>query len=690
MANIPADYVERVYAGWYGKIIGVRHGANVEGWSYEKIKEKFGEIEGYVFDFKNFAADDDTNGPIFFIRALSDYACSEELTAREMGETVLNYVPDEHGFFWWGGYGVSTEHTAYRNLAAGIDAPMSGSVGLNGPTVAEQIGGQIFIDTWGLVNPGDPARAARFAEKMASVTHGGNGVYGGMFVAACISAAFALRDVRSVIDAGLAVIPADCEYRRMADDVLAYHAAHPENWRDCFAFVKANYGYDRYPGACHIIPNSAVVLLSLLYGGGDFSRAVNICNMCGWDTDCNAANVGCIMGVMVGLEGIAKHWREPINDFLATSSVLGCMNLRDVANDAVYMASLGYRIAGEAFPGKYRELMEGAGPRFSFALPESTHTFRACGSAAFTNIPCGDAYAGRCLRASVTGSGSPVRLYRQTFCRPEDFSDDRYTPSFAPEVFPGQTVALRVRASRPVELRAFAHDIYAGADIYSEPVAVSGWTELRLPLPPSDGCIEKVGVELPAGVSADIDIDWLTYAGPADYTLDFAKAGKVVWNFLYSELGQTSNSKGLWELWEDAAWGTCADHGELFTGSVEFTDYTVTAHIRPQTGREHMVMVRAQGAIRGYFAGFRGDKLAIVKNRRGLTTLAEAPFAWENGRDYDLTVTVEGDRITLAVDGVEMLTAQDTDRPYLNGCYGLAIRSGSRCRAASFDLRCKP
>ena len=38
------------------------------------------------------------------------------------------------------------------------------------------IGGQIFIDTWGLVSPGNPDQAARFAKEAASVTHGGNGI----------------------------------------------------------------------------------------------------------------------------------------------------------------------------------------------------------------------------------------------------------------------------------------------------------------------------------------------------------------------------------------------------------------------------------------------------------------------------------------------------------------------------------
>lgn len=682
---IPNDYPERVYAGWYGKLIGIRHGALVEGWSYEKIAEKFGEVQGYLFDLTRFAADDDSNGPIFFIRALEDYACNESLTPRQMGETVLNYVPDEHGFFWWGGYGKSTEHTAYRNLAQGIPAPLSGSVELNGAAVAEQIGGQIFIEPWGLVNPCDYRRAARFAEKMASVTHGGNGVYGGMFIAACVSAAFGLGDVKEVIRAGLSVIPADCEYRRMADCVLAFHAAHPENWRDCFAYVKENFGYERYPGACHIIPNSAVVLLSLLYGNGSFSDAVNISVMCGWDTDCNAANVGCIMGVLAGLEGIDPAWREQIDDLLVCSSVLGCLNLRDAANDALYMASLGYRVAGERFPAGLKAQMEGTAPKFTFVFPESTHTFRSEGGACtFQNLPGEE---GRFLRAAVGKGGEPVRVYRQTYYTPQDFMDDRYTPSFTPEIFPGQKARFCLRAESPVEIRLFLRDCCSGQVVYGPPVTLGpDWQALELGTGIKEACIDRVGWEVSAPEGAEVDILSLDYVGQPDYVLDFSKSGMAVWNPFYADLSQTSYSKGIWEIVEGAAYGSCADHGELFTGDVSFGDYTVEARIRPQTGQVHLGMIRAQGAMRGYLAGFWGDELVILKNRCGLKRLASVKFPWERGRDYALTLKAEGPRLTVSV-GEAILSVEDREEPYLRGCYGFAAREGSRCRIDWFVVK---
>ena len=117
------EIFDRIYSGFLGKAIGVRLGAPVEPtiWSYERIRNTYGEVTQYLRDFKNFAADDDTNGPVYFIRALRDYGLMA--TAADVGKTWLNYAAEEHGMYWWGGFGNSTEHTAYKNLKAGIPAP---------------------------------------------------------------------------------------------------------------------------------------------------------------------------------------------------------------------------------------------------------------------------------------------------------------------------------------------------------------------------------------------------------------------------------------------------------------------------------------------------------------------------------------------------------------------------------------
>ena len=69
-----------------------------------------------------------------------------------------------------------------------------------------------MIDSWGLVSPGNPEQAAKLAEQAAGVTHGGNGVYGGIYVACCISLAFEEKSIRDILEKALQYIPDDCEY----------------------------------------------------------------------------------------------------------------------------------------------------------------------------------------------------------------------------------------------------------------------------------------------------------------------------------------------------------------------------------------------------------------------------------------------------------------------------------------------
>ena len=171
--QIPNDYLERVYAGVLGKLVGVYLGRPFEGWTYQKIMKELGPIEYYVHDRLNqplVVTDDDVAGTFTFIRALEDYGISPDLTAEDIGKAWLNYIVEERSILWWGGNGNSTEHTAWLNLKKGVPAPASGSIATNGSTVAEQIGAQIFIDGWGMVSPGDPEMAADLAKKAGSVS----------------------------------------------------------------------------------------------------------------------------------------------------------------------------------------------------------------------------------------------------------------------------------------------------------------------------------------------------------------------------------------------------------------------------------------------------------------------------------------------------------------------------------------
>ena len=64
--KIAENYMEKVYAGWLGKIIGIRLGYLLKGWTYQRIRDVFEKCGLTHANYKNFAADDDSNGCCFY------------------------------------------------------------------------------------------------------------------------------------------------------------------------------------------------------------------------------------------------------------------------------------------------------------------------------------------------------------------------------------------------------------------------------------------------------------------------------------------------------------------------------------------------------------------------------------------------------------------------------------------------
>src|SRR5512135_3291661 len=110
---LPVDYLERVYAGVLGKMIGVYLGRPFEGWLHERILAELGEVRTYVHERLGkplIVADDDLSGTFAFVRALADNGNPPGLTASQIGDAWLNYIIEGRTILWWGGMGNSTEH----------------------------------------------------------------------------------------------------------------------------------------------------------------------------------------------------------------------------------------------------------------------------------------------------------------------------------------------------------------------------------------------------------------------------------------------------------------------------------------------------------------------------------------------------------------------------------------------------
>ncbi len=417
------QYLLTTYASWLGKIIGIRLGAPVEGWTSEKIEETYHGKLGYLVDYDIFASDDDSNGPLFFVRSLLD---KSDITAKDIGDTFLAYIQEYMGFFWWGGVGISTEHTAYENLKQGISAPLSGSKETNGIEIAEQIGGQIFSDCWGYVSGGNANQAKDLAIKASSVTHDENGIQGGIFVAVCIALAYEKNDIFDVLNEALTYLDPTMEYYQKVKIIIEYYYNHPDNWKDCLKFIQDNYGYDKYPGVCHIIPNLCVMIMGMCYGENDFSKTLTIINQSGWDTDCNCGNVGSIMGALVGLENIDESWITPINDIVNSSSCIGYLNIQTVSASSKMFAKIAYKLAGIEIDDADK-----------FDLPFATNGFRS------DVMP----YV-KDNKLVVEGN----KVYTYSYYKGEDIYDSRYDPSFSPLVYPGDIIKFNISGNCKVRI----------------------------------------------------------------------------------------------------------------------------------------------------------------------------------------------------------------------------------------------
>ncbi len=701
MSIIPQDYINKIYGGFLGMNVGIRLGAPVEPsiWTYERILNTYGDITGYVKDFINFAADDDANGPVYFLRALYDDTKNGPLKSEHVAKAWLNYTREGVGMFWWGGYGISTEHTTYLNLKKGIPAPKSGSIEQNGKTIAEQIGGQIFIDTWGLVNPNNPKKAADYGEIAAKVSHDGEGVIGARFFCAAISHAFVCSCIEEIINVGLSQIPEESLYNKVAQAVINFYKENPYDFRSCFKMLERDWGYDKYKGNCHIIPNAGVCILSMLYGKGDFNRTVEIATMCGWDTDCNAGNVGTVLGVMNSALDIKDTYLKPINDSIVLSGISGYLNILDIPSYAKEIAILGYNLAKEGVPTWIKESFKEDEIYFDFELQGSTHNFRIS-NPFFCRLKHSDekAFSGNGSLEVLfdrISRGESCKIFYKPFYTREDFSDERYSPVFSPKAYSGETVSMkvyldqwtgneRIGVAPYVRLAKSKKELVQG---YIQPKQ-GEWTEIKFTIPDSEGeSIDEIGILLEGYAPSKFKslgrlfIDDFRIFGKASYSIDFSKQ---MMNF--GCVTPFASNHGAWNIDEDKMMLMSYEPSETYTGNYFAKDYLVSCTVTPLNGETHFIALRAQGAMRGYHMGFDGKgNVSLYINDFGYKKLAQFNFQWELNREYEFKACCERNKISFFINKQEIFTYVDDSFSY--GMFGFSTLSLGRMAISNIHFK---
>lgn len=252
--------------------------------------------------------DDDTNYTVLSQLIIEKYG--KDFTSQNVLDMWISKQPICNYF--------TAERIAFKNYINGYSAPTSA---IYKNPYREWIGAQIRGDYFGYINPGNPEKAADMAWRDARISHIKNGIYGEMWASAMIACAATTSNVADIIKGGLGQIP---KTSRLYEEI--YDVLNDFNNKISFEKVieKIHKKFDEYSdhGWCHTISNAKIVAAALLYGHGDYSKSICMAVQSGFDTDCNGATVGSVLGMSNGIDSIDSYWYAPVNGKLKTS-ILG-------------------------------------------------------------------------------------------------------------------------------------------------------------------------------------------------------------------------------------------------------------------------------------------------------------------------------------------------------------------------------
>lgn len=326
--RLPADYHKRLRGAFYGRMAGCTLGAMLEFQSVDCMQnwaEHFGDewppvdywqhpmmdpqASHYITGKKNdltrsgmnaVPPDDDTIYTLMGLLIMEQYGI--DFTKENMADTYKRYLPlgeelpfGKRGCFWG-------ERIMLRNLLKGISVEEAGLI--RNPNL-QNIAAWTRADSYGYVCPGWPEKAAELAWRDASTNHRRNGVYGSMFMAATISAAFVVDSAEEAVRIGLTEIPENCLF---AEGVRWALEQRFTNFREAYDLTWARYS-GMFNGSA--ITNALHVVMGLMIGQRDFTKVIGETIAMSGDNDCTGATSGSIVGALIGIDQIPENWTKP-------------------------------------------------------------------------------------------------------------------------------------------------------------------------------------------------------------------------------------------------------------------------------------------------------------------------------------------------------------------------------------------
>lgn len=321
--EVPDDFSKKLKGAMLGRFAGCTLGAPVEGWSATDI-EAYAKELGLEFPLTDYwTATKHAGMKRYFVSDFVDYL-KQNLTCVPNDDDVAfvilsmlimkegkgkNFTLEDVAKTWkkYVTLAYTAEDVALKNMEKGV--PLEKVAEVNNP-YQEWIGADIRCDGYAYAAAGNPRLAAKMAYTDAYLTHRKNGIYGSMYFAAVISAAFALGDPMEALKRGLLEIPENC---RLANDIKWAFSKLDEvkTYKDAVKLVD-----ERYPSMhiVHTLNNAILTVFAIHLGGNDIAKAFANAVAMAHDCDCTAATVGSIMGACYGIDNLDERWYKPFGD----------------------------------------------------------------------------------------------------------------------------------------------------------------------------------------------------------------------------------------------------------------------------------------------------------------------------------------------------------------------------------------
>jgi hypothetical protein len=332
---------DSIRGGWAGKMVGVAYGNPTE-FSYNGMINESQLPPWRPEMVENAINQDDLYVGMTMSETMDRLGL--DATAEQYGEA---FKSSQYGL-------CHANANARRFLNLGIKAPMSGHPLFN--IYANDIDFQIEADFIGMMCPGLPQESNKYSDRVGRVMNHGDGLYGGLFLNGMYTAATFEKDIRKVVETGLACIPAKSEYAQVIRDLLTWSAQDPGDWKKIWQLIEEKWDKnDACPdGALRPFNidakiNGACIVLGLLYGEKDFRKTLEISTRAGQDSDCNPSSAAGVLGVMVGYQAIPEVWKSGIPALADTKFEFTNSSFNDISKATLARALKVIQLVGGRF-----------------------------------------------------------------------------------------------------------------------------------------------------------------------------------------------------------------------------------------------------------------------------------------------------------------------------------------------------